>query len=146
MRPTLTGHMQHEHTEGLFRSLHVVLLDNATAEYSFILAFFTTTATPPTPSASFARRQSTVTLEPSPLSPSIPFSPLEETLSDIGGITPTARRFSINLHELTTQGKDEKTALDAIWKSVLDPAVEYCQVRSCRLVNLVTFSPNRVML
>lgn len=60
----------------------------------------------------------------------MPFSPLEETLSDVGGITPTARRFSINLNEITTQRRDEKTALDAIWKSVLDPAIEYCQVSS----------------
>ncbi|KZW04122.1 Vps52-domain-containing protein [Exidia glandulosa HHB12029] len=116
-----------EHVEGLFRSLHLVLLDNATAEYSFILAFFTATRSPSAPSFPASRRESATTLEPSPFSPSVPFSPLEETMSDIGGITPTARRFSINLHELARQNKEEKTALDALWKSVLDPAVEYCQ-------------------
>lgn len=119
-----------QHVEALFRSLHLVLLDNSTAEYSFIQAFFTTTPLPPAPSVSALSSSfplaSPVGLGPSPLSPGAPpFSPLDETLSDIGGLTPTARRFSIA--DALSQGKEEKAALDAIWKAVLDPAVEYCR-------------------
>ena len=48
-------------------------------------------------------------------------------MSEFSGRTPTTRRFSINISEVVVQSKEERAALDGLWKSVLDPAVEYCK-------------------
>ncbi|KAH7105587.1 Vps52-domain-containing protein [Auriculariales sp. MPI-PUGE-AT-0066] len=111
--------------EGLFRSLHIVLLDNATAEYSFVIAFFTAGQPPAQPVAT--PLSSTFRDAASPLSASFSPNPLDDAMSDFSGRTPTTRRFSINISELAAQNKEEKTALEGVWKSVLDPVLEYCR-------------------
>lgn len=110
--------------EALFRSLHMVLLDNATAEYSFDLAFFGANQLPPPPPQPVATPLSATFREAvSPL-----FSPQpDDAMSDFSGRTPTSRRFSLNIAELTVQNREQKVAVEAVWKAVLDPVLEYCK-------------------
>lgn len=104
--------------EGLFRSLMLVLLDNCTAEYSFVLAFF-------------ARREPALLPLTNghsvpPQSPRSPFTPADDVLIDEGP-TPKPRQYClVPVNASTSISKEERSVLDAIWKSVMDPAIEYC--------------------
>ncbi|KAG2152387.1 Sac2 family-domain-containing protein [Suillus cothurnatus] len=101
-----------EPVEAILRSLFLVLMDNATAEYAFIAAFFRSESfSPPlameTNSALFSP---TATL----LSPDIGF---DDRRSNAGS-------------EIARPGlmdKIERAPLDAIWKQILDPVLEYCK-------------------
>ncbi|KAK0191124.1 vacuolar sorting protein [Armillaria mellea] len=102
-----------EPIEALLRSLLLVFMDNATAEYTFVKTFF-------------------------PVQTSLPHLNLEHTLSpalsptdnnsyagsEFGGLrTPVPPSISAQLASL----KEEQAATDAIWKQVFDPVLEYVQ-------------------
>ncbi|KAK0206380.1 vacuolar sorting protein [Desarmillaria ectypa] len=101
-----------EPIEALLRSLLLVFMDNATAEYTFIKTFFPL-QTPRHPD-----------LE-STLSPA--FSPIDNNSyagSELGGLrTPVPPSISAQLASL----KEEQAATDAIWKQIFDPVLEYVQ-------------------
>ncbi|KAF8974178.1 Sac2 family-domain-containing protein [Flammula alnicola] len=113
-----------DHVEALLRSLLLVFMDNATAEYTFVSTFFTSqTALPP------AEPQAPV--PPSAvLSPDGTFSelrspsgsddfgarqPLSSTTPGLGGFV-----------SFVAKSKEEQATIDAIWKQVMDPVMEYC--------------------
>lgn len=130
----------------------LVLLDNGTAEYSFIASFFNTPAAVPVSVSSPQLSRSNSGLDSNGsvlLSPSQP-SPIngefEESKSNgsEAGWTPQAQLSSINsvlgmplplsgsaASGLSVDGKDPKedqANLTTIWKQVFDPVLDYCQV------------------
>lgn len=101
-----------EPIEAILRSLFLVLMDNATAEYAFIAAFFRSEsfAPPPVMETNSALFSPTATL----LSPDFSF---DDRRSNAG--------FEIARPDL--MDKAERAPLDAIWKQILDPVLEYCK-------------------
>jgi hypothetical protein len=123
-------------SEALFRSILLVLLDNTSAEYAFVTTFFAPPppAVPPTSGLGAAPP-----LSPSPsgdmLAPSatgdIPDTPITP---DALIATPRARGHSISsvagpqgFVPLADSSKEDKAALDALWKSIVDPVLTYTE-------------------
>lgn len=128
------GNIQKEPVESLLRSLLLVLMDNATAEYSFITSFF---ATEPQPLPSHLKESS------NPLSPPTSLSPLpgesDDNPSKDGSEQSTLSRrrmsgiiSSTSLNMSSVSPKEEQANLNTIWKQVMDPVLEYTKVRSFR--------------
>lgn len=119
--------------EALVRSLLLVFVDNATAEYSFISAFFkghpTLAPAEPTapPSAVLSPDGGTFT---ELLSPSISEfgskAPMSSTTPGLGGFV-----------SFVAKSKEEQAAIDVIWKQVMDPVMEYCTVRPNQCLLLI---------
>ncbi|KIK67980.1 hypothetical protein GYMLUDRAFT_155416 [Collybiopsis luxurians FD-317 M1] len=108
------------HSEALFRSLMLVFMDNATAEYTFVKTFFTVEATLPS-----------LDSQKSLLSPTSLLSPVDRQShagSDYGGRS-RAVSTSIEgaLDSAATAVREEQANVDAIWKQVFDPVLEYVQ-------------------
>jgi vacuolar protein sorting-associated protein 52 len=137
---------QTEPTEALLRSLFLVLMDNATAEYNFICSFFAppvSTLSSSSIGRSFSHPTDGSLLTPSGLSGlrSPGGSELDpgDAADEMDGPTPKARGradsvFSAGAVTLlpprpdAPKEKEEKAALDTVWKQVMDPVLEYCQV------------------
>ncbi|KJA29930.1 hypothetical protein HYPSUDRAFT_153092 [Hypholoma sublateritium FD-334 SS-4] len=108
--------------EALVRSLLLVFVDNATAEYSFLSTFFNARPTlapaEPTapPSAVLSPDGGTFT---ELLSPSISEfgskAPMSSTTPGLGGFV-----------SFVAKSKEEQATIDVIWKQVMDPVMEYC--------------------
>lgn len=111
--------------EALFRSLFLVLMDNATVEYQFVTDFFGPgqTITAPVP-------MSAVPNTPDAGTPPDPASPAPSPLRT-SEMTPKGRnRYSIvpvEQHSFTKNAKAERAALDAVWKQIVDPILDYTQ-------------------
>jgi len=106
-----------EPIEALLRSIFLVLMDNATAEYSFVTSFFAleVLALPPSSSDSTkAMFSHTATLKGGA------DERRSATASEVGGHTPRTSKQSSTL-------KIERVPLDAVWKQIMDPVLEYCQ-------------------
>ncbi|KAF7793700.1 hypothetical protein EIP86_004816 [Pleurotus ostreatoroseus] len=133
-----------EPVEALFRSLLLVLLDNSTAEYSFISAFFA----PPLPaSASSASLRSSSSVLLSPPHTASPTQAEFEDIRSVGesemglnqaGMTASEKHMA-NINNIlgipptltdpessTKESKDEQSSLNTIWKQVMDPVLDYC--------------------
>lgn len=119
-----------EPIEAILRSLLLVLMDNATAEYSFITAFFRFESFAPP-----AKEHNSAIFSPSAmlLSPDCSFDDRRSNAGSEMG-THVSRTFGGNGHEprdVTVQpnimDKVERAPLDAIWKQILDPVLEYCK-------------------
>lgn len=120
-----------EPIEAILRSLFLVLMDNATAEYAFIIAFFRSEsfAPPPAMETNSALFSPTTKL----LLPDFGFEDSKSNAgSEIG--THISRPFGGNGHgprDATARpgsmDKAERVPLDAIWKQILDPVLEYCK-------------------
>jgi len=116
--------IQKDHVEALLRSLLLVFLDNATAEYSFISTFFTPKVlrppeapAPAPPSAVLSPDGGTFTELRSPSGSDYGTShPLSGTTPGLGGFV-----------SFVAKSKEEQATVDAIWKQVMDPVMEYCQ-------------------
>ena len=131
--------------ESLLRSALLVLMDNMTAEYTFITTFFSPDGNP------IPVRKET------PMSPSIAHDNLSSTVQDDEAGTPVgthsattstsfatpvtvdtnldpaliysvARGATPQLAPPVQLSKEDKAALNAVWKQIADPAVEYTQV------------------
>lgn len=112
-------------------------MDNATAEYAFITAFFAIDHSPPVstkPSDSSIR-------SPSLLSPTS--GEFDETRSNLGSEIGSAFRQRVSsINSVMSAGipevsaKEEQAALNAVWKQVMDPVLAYCQV-SAQLSRLI---------
>ncbi|KAJ3551339.1 hypothetical protein NM688_g4759 [Phlebia brevispora] len=136
-----------EPIEALFRSLLLVLLDNSTAEYSFISAFFSPATIPPSSSTVSSRTgmdskdsNSSALLSPTQAEfeelksngdtehggSQIVMSASERHMASINsilGIAPTLLDPTTDAKEV----KEEQNTLNAIWKQVMDPVLDYCQ-------------------
>ena len=143
--------LQKEPIEALVRSLLLVLLDNGTAEWSFITAFFSQPSplalALPSPLSKQNSETSSMLLSPDQMSsPTRPdFDDTKSNGSEVGW-TPRARLTSITgvlgqtlplsasiasgLSGELKEAKEELTALSTVWKQVFDPVLEYCQVCS----------------
>ncbi|KAG8725315.1 hypothetical protein FRC12_024199 [Ceratobasidium sp. 428] len=140
--PPLTNRLQHSKLEGsgvtlaymaddaktkepleaLFRSLLLVLLDNASAEHAFISSFFHQDPSPPRPRVG-SRVVSGIIFEDA--------DEQSETGDDSVPISRTASA-SITDGDGAKRGssnsvKEEQAFVDGLWKQIMDPALEYCQ-------------------
>ncbi|TCD70828.1 hypothetical protein EIP91_001518 [Steccherinum ochraceum] len=123
-----------EPVEALFRSLMLVLMDNATAEYTHVTTFFATEPLPATNSQLQRENSSSGVLSPTSL-----LSPTHGDFDDIrsnpgsdwGASSPRRRLTSMQSNNgtppTTPSPKDEQTALAAVWKQILDPVLDYCK-------------------
>ncbi|KAL0949390.1 hypothetical protein HGRIS_009454 [Hohenbuehelia grisea] len=124
-----------EPIEALLRSLLIVLLDNATAEYSFISSFFSVDPSPR------VNDLDTPLFSPAPLLTPVPSGSRMDSRSasgsDYGGRLDRNRSNSLAPSPIAPSFaaalKAEQANSDAIWKQVLDPVLEYVQtfVKSC---------------
>jgi len=109
--------------------MFLVLLDNTSAEYSFVTSFFAPDALAPRPSSEGSNNALS--------SPTATFKggfdePCSVVGSVIGGHTPRARADSVansvrTAPQQNTFVKTERVPLDTIWKQIMDPVLEYCQ-------------------
>lgn len=127
--------MQKEPVEALFRSLMLVLMDNATAEYTFVTTFFATEALPIPQHLQRENSSGSGVLSPTGLlSPTHgDFDDVRSNSgSDFGGYSPRRRNVSLmsagGTPPQVINPKEEQTNLAAIWKQILDPVLEYCKV------------------
>ncbi|KAG1752646.1 vacuolar sorting protein [Suillus paluster] len=120
-----------EPIEAILRSLFLVLMDNATAEYAFVTAFFRSESFAPPP----AREPNSALFSPSAtlLFPDCGFHDRRSNAGSEMG-THVSRSFSGNGHRPrdatarpSIMDKAERVPLDAIWKQILDPVLEYCK-------------------
>jgi vacuolar protein sorting-associated protein 52 len=112
--------------EGLFRSLLLVLMDNGTAEYAFITRFFNAAAESAAPISPLLSPRSSI--------------PDDNVGTGIGGFNFSGRTRAgsviidlpppIATPNRTNTNKEQQGLLDGLWKQVLDPALDYCQVKS----------------
>ncbi|KLO11242.1 hypothetical protein SCHPADRAFT_921851, partial [Schizopora paradoxa] len=112
-----------EPIESLLRSMLLVLMDNATAEYTFLASFF---APPPKVAPVF---------EPQ----SAALFPAEDremrrvsaNTDDVNTPLPGHERFSTGSSEARDRNdalsKEEEAALASTWKQILEPTLAYCQ-------------------
>jgi vacuolar protein sorting-associated protein 52 len=100
-------------------------MDNATAEYAFVTAFFSYDATVPTGDSS------------SMMSPAAFISPDQGTFteqrslagSDYGGQRiQSAGMASTNGLSVDTAQKEVQATIDALWKQIMGPVLGYCEV------------------
>jgi hypothetical protein len=130
-RLNIVYRIQKEPIEALLRSIFLVLMDNATAEYSFVTTFFATESSTVPPSS----EESSNPLSSPTANVTAGFDERHVVVrSEIGGHTQRARADSIANPIMTTPRqntfvKTERIPLDAIWKQIMDPVLEYCQVR-----------------
>ncbi|ETW83870.1 hypothetical protein HETIRDRAFT_155219 [Heterobasidion irregulare TC 32-1] len=117
-----------DHIESLFRSCMLVLMDNGTAEYSFVTMFF---APEPNLPASSSKDSDANMFSPK-LFPADDLQSVQDT--DFGVTTPRASRhrteslFSTDSMPLDqTLTKEEQNALNTVWKQIMDPALEHAQ-------------------
>lgn len=106
-----------EPPEALFRSVMLVLMDNASAEYSFIVQFFI--AVSPHPPA----------FEMSPMSPG-PFTSRKSSFaqSDDGStLFSPQQATSPSMVAALSNSKEDQAASDAIWKQIMEPVLTYTQ-------------------
>ncbi|KAG8912034.1 hypothetical protein FRC01_005334, partial [Tulasnella sp. 417] len=122
-----------EPMESLFRSMLVVLLDNACAEYLFIVKFFREPAdlpvVPPSP----------MPRSPQPGTPIASTFHLDRAGTEVGserGGTASKRLSIISVAESNLglpnvptkeQEKEQRAALDGIWKQIMEPATQFCK-------------------
>ncbi|KAJ7498765.1 vacuolar sorting protein [Mycena latifolia] len=108
--------------EALVRSLLLVFMDNATAEYSFVTTFFTIDPL-------VAPEEADSALSPGLLSPDG-----RERRMSVAGSEHGARRnraasivSASGMQSLAAAVKEEQASSDAIWKQIMDPVLEYTQ-------------------
>jgi vacuolar protein sorting-associated protein 52 len=114
----MTRESQNEPVESLYRSLLLVFMDNTTAEYTFIKAFFCDTPSPPNKDVDTPRVQSP---PPGLLSPDR--SNFDDNRSISGSIYGAE---GASPEPLTS--KEEQVAAEFIWKQVIDPVLTYTEV------------------
>jgi len=121
-----------EDVEALLRSALLVLMDNGTSEYTFVTTFFAPEPDPPpvhTPQV-----VSSHLFSPTSLSAPLPVDDAVSTpATDVVPETPRPRErtdsvFSNeSLLSVSRLSKDDQIALSAIWKQIMDPALEHAK-------------------
>lgn len=114
-----------EPVEALLRSLLLVFMDNATAEYTFVTAFFSYDAVIPTDESSNATSPTAF------LSPDRGIFTEQRSMvgSDYGGhhVRSAGTTNASGLPVDETQ-KEAQATVDALWKQIMDPVLAYCEV------------------
>ncbi|KAI0284325.1 vacuolar sorting protein [Russula aff. rugulosa BPL654] len=120
-----------EPVEVLLRSSLLVLMDNGTAEYAFVTSFFA--PEPDLPPADTPQVSSHL-FSPTALSVPLPADDAVSTpATDLDPLTPRPRGPTSSifgneaLRTATRLSKDDQTALNAIWKQIMDPALEHAK-------------------
>ena len=118
--------------EALLRSALLILMDNGTSEYVFVTTFFAPEPSPPSPDAPVV---SSHLFSPTSLSATLPGDDaVSNPATDVGPETPLAKQrtdsiFSNeSLHRPPQLSKEDQTALHAIWKQIMDPALDHTKV------------------
>ena len=114
----------------------MVLLDNGTAEYAFVTTFFV--PEPDLPPADTPQVSSHLF---SPTALSVPL-PADDAVSnpatDMVPVTPRPRGLTDSVfgtespRPATRISKDDQAALNAVWKQIMDPALEHAKVSFSR--------------
>ena len=120
------------------RSLLLVFMDNATAEYTFISTFFTTQTSltlaepisqvPPSATILSPDGGTFTDLQSSSASEFEVHRPLSSTTPGLGGFV-----------SFVAKSKEETAVIDGLWKQIMDPVMEYCQVGNLNLHIDITF-------
>ena len=107
-------------------------MDNATAEYTFISTFFATQTSLPLAEPNSYAPASTAILSPdggtstelqsSSASESDAHQPLSSTTPGLGGFV-----------SFVAKSKEETAVIDGLWKQIMDPVMDYCQVGNFNL-------------
>ena len=110
--------MQKEPVEGLFRAMIIVIMDNATAEYSFLRQFFNRDE--PSDGESLDTKPSSEDLDME----TIPGSPVQPKRrpSDISSMK--------EVQNSAAKKKSDDAYFDGIWKQVMEPILQYADVGS----------------
>jgi len=111
--------------EGLLRSLLLVLMDNATAEYTFISTFFTSESALPSRETDNPLFSPTALLSPER---GVFTERRSNAGSEFGGQRERANSVPSTNGLSLAVANEERASSDTIWKQVLDPVLEYCQV------------------
>ncbi|KAF8591436.1 vacuolar sorting protein, partial [Ramaria rubella] len=109
-----------EPIEALFRSLLLVLMDNGTAEYTFISRFFELSVASPAPTSPVLSPRSTVRVAPGMDRSNFPAQTTPDSVVKdvpVPIVTPVK----------TFTSKEQQNFLDGIWKQILGPVLDYCQ-------------------
>lgn len=131
--------------ESLLRSALLVLMDNMTAEYTFVTTFFSPERNPipvrkETPMSPSAAHETLPYMVPdgeaetqtgalsATTSTSLATPVTVDTNSNPAPIYSTARGATPQLSPPVQLSKEDQTALNTVWKQITDPAVEYTQV------------------
>lgn len=136
--------MQKQPPEALFRSISLVVVDNAASEWAFVSSFFG-----PPPSTSSSSLASNTAASDPPFStsgpslaggrPRIGARARSVASSADGGESVAASSFVANGEGRGKRGRGDRTAtaaavVEGIWKNVMDPTLEYHRVSTrCRL-------------
>jgi len=119
-----------EDVEALLRSALLVLMDNGTSEYVFVTTFFAPEPSPP--SADTPQVVSSHLFSPSSLSTTLPGDDaVSNPATDVVPETPLPKQradsvFSNeSLHQSPQLSKDDQIALNAVWKQIMDPALDH---------------------
>ncbi|KAF8897678.1 vacuolar sorting protein [Infundibulicybe gibba] len=113
-----------EPIEALLRSLLLVFMDNATAEYTFLRAFFSVEPFMPSEDSKSSLLSPTGLLSPDRGS-------FTERRSSVGSDYGEPRGMPVQPNRSSSSSmissKEERVTIDALWKQILDPVLEYCQ-------------------
>ncbi|KAF8631583.1 hypothetical protein AX15_002333 [Amanita polypyramis BW_CC] len=113
-----------EPVEALLRSLFLVFMDNATAEYIFVKAFFNNQQTLSHPGVETSVPTTTTPLSPDRTS----FEDDKTNLgSETGDYPERADAMTASSTTLFPKSKKEHINIDLIWKQIMEPVLEYCQ-------------------
>ncbi|TFY83941.1 hypothetical protein EWM64_g58 [Hericium alpestre] len=112
--------------EALLRSCLLVLMDNGTAEYTFLTKFFATETLPPVPPSATA-----TSFPRTSLSADHPDDTLSASSTEVDALTPRARNRADSVYSTNgtraTANKDSVSSLNVVWKQIMDPALEHAQ-------------------
>lgn len=123
-----------EPVEALFRSLLLVFMDNATAEYTFVSAFFaSTTLSAGTVDTSLSLLTPTAVV-PTPTMMATPDTVMFEqnrspVSSDYGGSSRQVSAMMPGIGSVLPMPahKEDQALIDSIWRQIMDPVTEYIQ-------------------
>jgi hypothetical protein len=124
---------QKEDVEALLRSALLVLMDNGTSEYAFVTTFFA--PEPDLPAVHTPQVVSSHLFSPTSLSAPLP---VDDAVSNPGTDTvpvtprPRDRTDSVfsneSLRSASRLTKEDQATLNAIWKQIMDPALDHTKV------------------
>ena len=125
--------LQKEPVEAVFRSMLLVLLDNATAEYAFVATFFPDPpqdngdVVDPPPSATSTTQSMTVIGDRIPsYGTSVTGSPPMPRRSSLAHSVPHEN--TNGMQDVRSLSKEQQVILANTWKQIMEPAMTYCEV------------------
>jgi hypothetical protein len=138
--------------EAVFRSLLLVLLDNASSEFTFLVRFFAATldraskgpvvprsnsvvnigiASPSLRSVALTRKDSTISMVSSAQGGSGASDGLDMNMRDVDADSETGTAtppLESSRKRMSEPSRETLRLLEVIWKQVMETAVEYCKV------------------